>query len=161
MIEQLHKWHQSADEIFFTDSALDTHMSESSKAGVAPFVCFECPQHPAFVSQKALLQHRRIRHNYRDPIVAYVDGSGICPACGTNFQSRLRCLAHLSDTRRTRCRDTILAGSFPTSTVKQLAAREELDRVARRTAQQNGRSHAIASFSAVTASGKKIGHVQS
>ena len=143
------------------DSVLDSKQTESACTSGLTHVCHECTHRPAFETQKALLLHRRIRHKYRDLIVTYVDGSGVCPVCGTSFHSRLRCMAHLTDSRRTKCRDVILAGSFPSVSSVQLAKLEESDRVARRLAFKNGHSHALASSSAVTVDGKKIGFVQS
>eukprot|EP00973_Karenia_brevis_P027721 3820619-Karenia_brevis.AAC.1 len=83
------------------------------------FVCELCEAKPAFKSAKALASHQRAKHKFRNPLGAYLDDSGICPVCGTNFHNRVRVLAHVSDTRvrskvqRLTCRQQLLRGVVP------------------------------------------------
>ena len=99
-------------------------------------VCDECTDAPAFATSKAFLQHRRIALGYNDPIVHHIDGSGICPSCHTSFGSRLRCLAHVTDSRRTKRRTFILENGWCKISPKELAVLEEVDRTARSLAQK-------------------------
>ena len=99
----------------------------------------------------------RIKHKVKAPIAAYVDGSGVCPACKTVFHTRIRCLAHLTDSRRPRCREVILSGSWPQLSQSMLEQLEEVDRNARREAQRNGKTHPTAKGSAKRADGRIIG----
>merc|ERR1712060_993012 len=54
-------------------------------------------------SEKAYLQHCRIVHKETVPIKNYIDDSGVCPECLTNFQERFRVVHHLTDKRRPKC----------------------------------------------------------
>ena len=63
------------------------------------FSCSLCVGGPAFKSAKALASHVRIKHKVTNPLNTYVDDSGICPVCHTNFFSRARVLTHFSETR--------------------------------------------------------------
>ena len=124
-------------------------------------VCSMCVK--AFCSSKALKSHRRVVHCERSVMRYYAHTDGICPVCRACFNTRLRLLAHLDDSRRTRCHDIILADDACTyarlsdSLVDTL---DEIDGEARKAARKQGHTHPIASGSATTADGKKIGHVQ-
>ena len=89
----------------------------------------------------------------------YADSNGVCIACGTNFHSRLRLLAHLVDKRRPKCRDQILFGNFHKNCHEKVLKLDIEDRVARRAAKQQGHTHAIAVGSATRADGSLIGRV--
>ena len=91
---------------------------------------------------------------------AFAEADGLCPICKTCFNSRLRLLAHLSDTRRPKCRDKLLCGTATPLSQKRIAVLDELDKVTRRNAQRLGQTHPVAIGSAVRANGKRIGHVQ-
>ena len=80
--------------------------------------------------------------------------------CGTQFGTRLRLLAHLSDVRRPKCRDRLQDGSFPALSTSRIAELDALDRIARRDAKRSGHTTPIAVGTALTADGKRIGHVQ-
>ena len=111
------------------------------------------------LSAKALASHMRARHGARSPIKRYVDDSATCPSCKTFFCTRIRVIKHLSDSRRPTCRDRILADDallLPMSLFQKLEAR---DRVLRREALHSGHTHPIASGSASTAAGRRIGSV--
>ena len=63
------------------ESCLDTTVAvdRSAQRLDTLHVCTQCTHKPAFVSRKALLQHMRIKHGYRDAIVSFIDGTGIYP----------------------------------------------------------------------------------
>ena len=77
----------------------------------------------------------------------YVGTSKCCSVCETTFGSRLSLIQHLSDSRRPKCRDVLLATASPISD-EVCTPLDELDKVSRRTAQQNGYSHARVSVPA-------------
>eukprot|EP00973_Karenia_brevis_P023464 3230690-Karenia_brevis.AAC.1 len=74
---------------------------------VRTHTCMHCADEPAFATAKALASHMRAKHGKRNEIRKYVD-SAVCPVCKTDFKERLRCIAHLSDSRRARCRNELL-----------------------------------------------------
>ena len=147
------------DRCAFVGSVLDG-VAHGTTALLAQFVCTECPApRPCFSSAKALASHMRARHGARSPIKRYVDDSATCPSCKTFFCTRIRVIKHLSDSRRPTCRDRILADDallLPMSLFQKLEAR---DRVLRREALHSGHTHPIASGSACTAAGRRIGSV--
>ena len=120
---------------------------------------YECNAN--FAPQKALKAHMRRKHNIRRLQRFYADSNGLCPVCRTDFRTRFRCLAHLCDSRRTRCWSVIQGNprAYPKLTIEEVAARDEIDRQLKREAWQAGHTHVLASKPAVTAAGKQIGHV--
>ena len=70
-------------------------------------------------------------------------------------------MAHLSDKRRTKCRDTILEAPQKYHQIpdEELEALDLLDRQSRREARNKGQTTPIAVKVALTADGKRIGHV--
>ena len=90
----------------------------------------------------------------------FVEGTS-CPVCKTEFRSRLRVIAHLSDARRTRCRDVICSNmaDYPVLSEEAAMQLDLIDRFDRAAARKEGHTHPIAVGSAVTALGKRIGHV--
>jgi hypothetical protein len=79
----------------------------------------------------------------------------------TAFKSRIRCLAHVSDTRRTKCSSALVSGTYPQYDSDIVERLDLLDRDERRLAQQSGHSHPLAKGSARTVRGKIIGRVSS
>ena len=121
-----------------------------------------CPApHPAFRSSKALETHKRVVHGCRSNMRYYAPGSGICSSCGTNFNSRLRLLAHLVDSRRPKCRDRILQSHSPKLSEAEVSRLDELDRKLRRDARRAGHTHVLASGPATRADGTVVGRVGS
>ena len=153
------KWTSFISQLYFEESSLDKEAPASVSHVVSQFVCLECDDRPAFYTEKALSQHKRVRHGFRHPIVQYIDGSGACLACRNDYKTRLRVLSHVCETRRSKCRDIILNGDFPKIPPGELSRLCADDRSARKAARREGHSHAIAEGSARTACGKRIGHV--
>jgi len=104
--------------------------------------------------------HRRKKHDYALLVKRYIDGSGICPACKLNLRERHRVVAHVSDSRRPMCRDTILSSGAPPLDPSKFEELEELYRTQVREAKKRGRSHPEAHGSAVRADGKRVGRVR-
>ena len=149
------------NSVFFSDSQLDHHQTiQNDDVDSLVHKCTQCLDGACFGTRKALLQHQRKLHAYKDPVCVYVDSSGVCPACKTIFHTRLRCLAHVCDTRRVKCRDRILSSGIPPIPPTLLKHLEEQDRLARASARQQGHTHPIAVLSARTCEGKRIGYVK-
>ena len=148
-------------EAAFTASCLDSAASPKAEPGCDQFLCQQCPlPHPAFASNKALMSHCRAKHGARNAIIEHIGDTGICPSCGTNFITRLRLIAHLSDSRRARCRVQVMSGSYPKIPPDELERLNEADCEIRKLALKSGHTHPIAAKSACTAAGKRIGHVR-
>ena len=85
---------------------------------------------------------------------AYVDNSGICPVCGTNFFSRARVLTHVYETKirnetgQQTCRQKLLAGCCPALSESILGPAATATRKERREAQRHGRTHVPATVRA-------------
>ena len=163
--EKRSEWTTMVKAVSFIESVWDTHVQEvhPSECDRLAYVCHMCSNavKPAFATMKALGQHQRIKHQIRTEVRNYVDDSGFCPVCSTNFQSRIRVIAHLSDTRpsRCKCRDEVLSGRYeqlPGHVVVQL---DGVDKQLKRDARRAGSSHVIACRTAVTDTGRRVGHV--
>ena len=114
---------------------------------------------PSFATQRALESHQQAKHKKLSDLRFYVSADGKCPVCKTTFNSRIRCLAHLSDRRRTVCSDQIKAVTFRKIGATKVAQLDLDDRVARREAQRAGHSHPIAQKSATRRDGSAVGRV--
>ena len=151
-------WATIAQGVCFFDSFLDGASAPAKvDAKLAHFRCDPCSA--VFPSERGLLQHCRIAHKRTLRIKSFIDDSGVCPICRTNFRERYRVVRHVSDRRRPACRMQILA-SCPMLASEQVAAWEARDRERLRLARRAGSTHILATGSARTAGGKRIGHVQ-
>ena len=104
----------------------------------AALKCGECQV--GFPTQRALKMHCRVVHSLRCVPKAYAPGSGQCMLCLKVFSTRLRLIAHLTETRQ---RGPIAPCGLRLGCVAPLPAREvarldELDREARRAARRKG-----------------------
>ena len=72
---------------------------------------------------------------------------------------RLRVIAHVSDSRRPKCRDQLLAGVCAPLQMSVFSKLEALDRAGLKAARKQGNTHVIAVGSAITQKGQCIGHV--
>ena len=151
-------------EGFFIESLCDHeptlgHPPGSSMPAIQQHQCEECAT--SFSTHKALQTHMRRKHGVRCLQRFFVDNEGLCPVCGILFHSRLRCLAHLCDSRRTMCWSQILASpsNYQKLSFERLAL-DETDRILKREAYRAGHSHVIACKTAATAQGKQTGHVR-
>jgi hypothetical protein len=97
-----------------------------------------------FASELSLKVHRRFKHKQSSAFKDYVGADAACPVCKMVFSTRLRCIAHLSVTRKRSPKmlcSELLASSGATRLPQDEADRlDELDRKARRLAQQAGHS---------------------
>ena len=112
---------------------------------------------PAFATQKALDQHRRIKHNLKSTVRFFANSDGVCPACKSFFSNRSRLIAHMSDQRRQRCRDAFSTGSIEKHTDEVVFRLDALDRASLKAARKAGHTHVLSSFAAVRADGRMMG----
>ena len=113
------------------------------------------------MSLKALLCHQRTKHGYRNPMRFFADGDGVCGACSTNFRTRLRLLDHLSDARRSHCREKENDGRVKKLSNERVEELDDVDRVARTAARHSGHSHVIAKLPGLSCSGRVVGRLTS
>ena len=149
-------------QISYQDSVLDEGVSNINSTScdlMSQHVCKMCIPNCAFPTEKALNSHARSKHDVVSLIPKYIDGSGLCPACKSVFCSRIRVIAHLSDTRRPRCRDRVLAGEFPAIADDVFVQLQSSDRETRKSALHEGHTHPIAVGSAQRADGNKVGRL--
>ena len=95
----------------------------------------------AFLTKKAMEQHRRRKHDVRSQFQDYVGEAGVCPVCGKQFGTRLRCVAHLCDARHGRgklCQQVILEGLVPKNAPEENARLDEIDSKLRAMARKSG-----------------------
>lgn len=95
-----------------------------------------------FDTSKGLVSHCRAKHAKRCEMRRYVGESTTCIACERILGTRLSLIAHLSDSRRLKCRDIYLA-SVATISPELCIKLDIVDKEARKMAQRNGYSHAI------------------
>ena len=159
-------WDEAVSSIYYTSSVSDTHANAGSSTDSCTYTCTQCPTNaeglrPAWSTAKALASHARAKHKVLCKYRVYIGADGVCPVCMTAFKSRIRCLAHVSDARRTKCSSALVAGTYPqydSATVVQL---DLSDREERRLAQRAGHSHPLAKGSACTVHGRIVGRVSS
>ena len=87
----------------------------------------------------------------------YVKADGVCLVCKTIYNTRIRCLAHLSDKRRQKCANALREGGFVKLSDATVQKLDEADREERRLAQRQGHSHPFATAAARTCKGKVVG----
>ena len=158
-------WDAVVGTIYYTSSVSDSHAS-ASNCSSNTYICNTCPaahdgSRPCWSTQKALDSHLRAKHGVLSVYRIYVDGSGVCPVCKTKFNSRLRCIAHLSDSRRKKCSTALVTGTYPTLDACTVTKLDLLDRESRRQAQQAGHTHPLAHKPAIKSDGKIVGRVSS
>ena len=150
-------WNHMVNSIHFHISITDRDLDSQQAKNVGAHQCIDCGDN--FASGRALGSHRRAKHGVRNDIRLFVS-SAVCPACGINFQQRLRCIAHLSDKRRPKCT------AWVRDNVKQISRAlslklDEKDASLRLAAQRAGRTRHIASLPARTKNGNIVGRVSS
>ena len=148
-------WSALVSQLCFVESSCDREAHSTPQAQGLTWTCVACAL--SFASERALKSHRRAKHGERAQIRRYLR-TPVCPCCGTDFVQRLRLLAHVSDSRRPRCREWILSNLSPMSEA-EVSRLDAEDKRLRREAQRAGRSHHIAVAPARTASGQVTGRV--
>jgi len=155
----LPEWKHIVAQLFYTHSVIDTDNTQALEiADSALFSCSICVPSVRFCTEKGLLSHMRSKHGHRNPFVKFLD-CGSCPVCRTDFETRERCMGHLSDKRRPKCRSALLSGNFPIVPDDIIARLDDEARARSKKARKAGHSHAIAVNPARTANGRILGHV--
>lgn len=92
----------------------------------------------------------------------FVPASGTCQVCNNWYVTRLRLLARLSDSWRTKCRDAPLKNAehtFFKLSEAVVAVFDALDTISRGMPGKSGHPYPLACTFAKRADGKRIGHV--
>ena len=154
-------WKDEVAQVFFTPSVLDKQYNNIESGPTSLHVCNQCSDRPAFQSGKALASHMRAKHGMRCIARNFIGADAICPICKTNFVQRIRGIAHLSDSRRTKCWDQIVVQKIVPIPAPEVDKLDLLDKAARLEAQKIGHSHALSKGQAKRANGTCIGRVTS
>ena len=160
IVNQPHEWHRMVSEITFYHSVADKGKALPQRIGdihcdtSLSFVCTLCSN--KFPTNMQLGGHLRMVHGIRSNLRLFVPDSS-CPVCLTFFSSRLSCLRHLSDSRRPKCRDLLLNGSFPQISAEECLRLDNIDRILKTQAKRQGHSHVLSTRPAVTSSGRLRG----
>ena len=157
-------WRELIDKYVMSESVFDEAKHDralaASKVAVGgAFSCSMCCPAVGFKSQKALDQHQRRFHNIRSEIPAYIDDSGVCPACGVHLFARAKVITHACETRfrghaaraGLRCKDIILSGRFPRLDIDLVEGLNLRDRKLLTEARRSGHTHVRTARPAVRA----------
>ena len=139
-------------------------LDSSSMGNTHTYVCMKCDplpdgSRPSWSTTKALESHQRSKHKVLSDMRFYVEADGVCPVRNTKFNSRIRCLAHLSDRRRTKCSDVIARGQVRRLADALVHTLDLHHRQQRRNAQQQGHTHPIAQKPATRRDGRVVGRL--
>ena len=144
-------------QLFFTDSVCDNQRAtEGEPPPVASYSCTHCSDR-AFGTRQALQTHMRVKHGVRNIMRLYASHDCKCQACHTVFSTRLRLLAHLNR-QANQCGEWVLTNCAPLPD-EEVAALDEIDALARRSAHKAGLKHPKSRGPAVKADGRRVGRV--
>ena len=150
------EWKALVNRMRFSESSCDRIAPLLPEGRALLFTCDTCSD--SFATSKALCSHRRAKHYHRLTIKDFLS-SAVCPCCKCDYRQRLRLIAHVSDSRRPKCRDWILQHCAPLSEAFKKKLDKE-DTTLRREAQRRGRSHHIAVLPALRPDGQIIGRAE-
>ena len=119
--------------------------------GPLHLACSECSA--SFYTEKALLAHRRVKHEKHAKTAKYVGRCTLCPVCCTKFASRTRLVAHLAEQRArgqrgTTCGHVIRAGLVRLPSAEDFEHACESDRAKRAHARKRGKTQPLAEWPA-------------
>eukprot|EP00973_Karenia_brevis_P006048 822141-Karenia_brevis.AAC.1 len=146
------EWREIVDQYFTPyDDAAEPIAAESNVHSHAnQHVCDICNS-VAFRTQKALLQHKRMKHKCMSRICDLVPDISVCPVCGTDFIERPRLISHLSDARvrsrkrGTSCHDVFLKSMPPPLSAVEKARLRAKSAADLKKARRSGHTHVMAS----------------
>ena len=94
------EWKMLAKKVLVAEDDVECSTSQKRQAEqstealeMQSFVCYECGA--ICKSYRALCLHKRVKHNQRCFVDAFIDDVSKCSICGTDFQSRIRLVQHL------------------------------------------------------------------
>ena len=104
------RWSRVVSNLFYMTSKSDrrTNGAHVAASENQAFTCVQC--NVSFSSCRALRLHMRAKHKVCNPIMRFLDDSGICPVCKNSYSTRWRCYKHIADTRRTKCSERLVEG---------------------------------------------------
>ena len=119
-------------------------MAESGVPTDDVFACRLCPQGRvrAFPDQRSMISHQMRQHGHRKLARQYCSDSGVCPACGLNFYSRIRCIEHLS--RAQKCKADMQDGRLTMLHADGIAEFDAADASLFAAARKQGRARPLA-----------------
>jgi len=160
MAKNADTWNALVSKIHFYKSSSDrcVYVNDMQTLHVELFPCPEC-KIAAFPSMKALKSHMRTKHRLRCPMRLYANSDTKCQSCETVYSSRLRLLAHLTDSRGPGCRDWCLQHGTKI-TIERMRSLDEFDAQARRKTHKAGLTQPRSRGPAITADGKFFGRHQ-
>ena len=155
-VERVEAWEPHISKIFFVQSRCDKG-EVVLRMPCSEHACPECGMQ--FACSKALLQHRRVIHGFRTSARMFAGADSVCQCCQTMFSNRPRLIAHLTDSRRTRCIEwcELHGVKLSSATVKGL---DEFDRELRKAARKQGHTAVQSTGQAVRADGRRLGHLK-
>ena len=137
----------------FQACAVAVFGDEAGEESDQELLCVDCLE--TFPSKLSLSGHRIHKHGVRVAARMYVAGP-VCPHCGDDFRSRLRCLRHM---RRCRaCAAAMRAGLLPVLDEEVVQAADLADRDERRVAVRAGIS-VLSGLPFVPCLGRPDGHL--
>ena len=150
IVDRYHDHHDDTD-VRNGRSCTKRRHSQINVTSVAVHSCTLCDD-PPFVAEteRGLLAHTRRKHGVRTPVAAFLADSSICPACGTDFHSRVRLLTHAADkrvrsiTRGKSCYQQIMDMQLPRVPLGELERLQKQEREECRDAGRRGHSHPLA-----------------
>ena len=141
-------WRNVVLSVRFFESVCDRSRVDAPDCAVASFQCLACPA--SFGTSKALQQHSRSKHGARTDRRHYAPADGICQSCNKKFSTRLRLIAHWSDSRRPQCWSWIISNGIPLP-ARLVAELDNADKVQRNEARRNGHSRPLSTGRVVQA----------
>ena len=138
-------WKQIVRKWVFHESALDRSQQRKMLPKSSSFPCVPCGLF--FDSRRALEQHQRSVHGRRSSVKHWANSTGKCVVCGSVFSTRLRLVAHLTESRtrygKRPCREFLHL--FPPLSGEAVRELDLLDSKARRDARHRGHTQPLSS----------------
>jgi hypothetical protein len=152
------KWRDAVAALRYCESACDRCKTTpaNNEGGLqvcVTFSCDLCERSPegevrTFATARALKSHQRTLHGVRIPMRYYVEADGVCPSCGKDFHTRLRCMRHLSGALQGGCWQKILAARTPKLSEARVRVLDAEDCADRKRALRSGHTHPLAELPA-------------
>ena len=148
------RYHEHRDDVdaFKHQMCAKRRLSDVGSSVQFSHVCRLCLDPPfAATTARGLSSHMWIKHGVRAPVAAVLGNTTVCPACRTDFFSRVRLLTHAAEkrirfvTRGKSCSEVIMSMNLPLVPEQELKQLQILEREERHAALRSGQTHPIAS----------------